>query len=106
MNGAIFWWVTMVIYFLILMWIMTRTEFVRAYAQRSDLSEEWAKLGYIDVGSGHILIALPCACTDEICEGWVMLFAEHVDHHLRFDAPEVLREAYYEALRYAESIKT
>lgn len=77
---------------------MTRTEFVRAYAHRSELSDKWAPLGYIDV-AGKVLIALPCACDQEGCEGWAMLSAESVDHHLRFYAPEPLRTAYHRSVR-------
>lgn len=72
---------------------MTRTEFVRAYAQRSGLSDKWAILGYVDL-DGKVLIALPCACDDKECEGWAMMSAEHVDHHLRTYAPDALAAAY------------
>jgi hypothetical protein len=80
---------------------MTRTEFVRAYARRSGASEQWAVLGLIEYEGGRVRIALPCACDEEGCEGWAMLSAEGVDHHLQFDAPASLRDAYRAALAEA-----
>lgn len=72
---------------------MTREEFVRGYAVSSGLSAEWAALGLVDAGRGAKIV-LPCGCGDESCPGWTMLSAEAVLHHLEFDAPEPLREAY------------
>ena len=76
---------------------MTRTEFVKGYAKRSGLSDEWAILGFIEI-AGHKLIALPCGCPEEGCDGWAMIGAEHVSHHLAFNAPDKLRAAYRECL--------
>ncbi len=76
---------------------MTRTEFVRAYALRSDLSDKWARLGMIDI-DGHTMIALPCACGKDGCKGWAMVSASGVLHHLQFCAPEQLRGAYMNAI--------
>src|SRR5690606_6463421 len=76
---------------------MTRTEFVRAYAARSGLDDEWAVLGFIKVGEST-KIAMPCACGEEGCEGWAMIGAEHISHHLAFNAPDKLRLAYREAI--------
>lgn len=76
---------------------MTRREFVAAYAERSDLSAQWAALGLIDVG-GKTMVAMPCACEEAMCEGWVMLSADSLDHHLRTSAPEALRNAYIQAV--------
>jgi hypothetical protein len=77
---------------------MTRAEFIKAYAKRSGVNHHpYALLGFLDCG-GRVLIALPCACGDEGCEGWAMMSAEHVDHHLQFRAPEPLRSAYLETM--------
>lgn len=78
---------------------MTRDEFVRAYAERSNVpdAKAYPALGYIDFGV-CVRIALPCACGDEICEGWSMVGIEQVLHHLEFYAPAKLREAYLEAV--------
>jgi hypothetical protein len=81
---------------------MKRIDFVRAYAKRSGLSDKWALLGYVDAEKGRVRVALPCACGDETCEGWAMLSAEHVTHHLQFNAPEALREAYMKAVEEEE----
>lgn len=80
---------------------MKRDEFVRAFAQRSGLSDEWADIGVIDVG-GRSIIALPCACGHDSCEGWAMVGSEGVLHHLQFDAPEALRDAYMRAVSERE----
>jgi hypothetical protein len=77
---------------------MKRADFVRAYANRSGLSDNWAFIGCVDAEKGWVLVALPCACGDETCEGWAMLSAEHVTHHLQFNAPEALREAYMKSV--------
>lgn len=77
---------------------MTRAEFVRAYAANSGLSSEWAVLGLIDVGSRK-LIAMPCGCGDETCQGWAMLSSESVLDHLQLYAPAALRLAYNKAVR-------
>jgi hypothetical protein len=73
--------------------MVTRAEFVRDYARRSRLSDEFANLGLIRDGA-QILVALPCACGADGCEGWAMLSADSIDSHLRYDAPENLRQAY------------
>ena len=76
---------------------MTRTEFIKGYAARSDLSDKWAALGFIQIGD-RVTIALPCACGEDRCEGWAMVGGENVLHHLQFNAPERLRMAYMEAV--------
>jgi hypothetical protein len=81
---------------------MKREDFVRAYAKRSNLSDKTAHWGLIDAGNGWRLIALPCACGDD-CPGWAMLSAEHVLHHLQFNAPDVLREAYMKSVEDEEA---
>lgn len=83
---------------------MTRTEFVKAYADRSGLSDKWAGLGIVDVG-GSAMAALPCGCGDETCEGWAMVTANSIIHHLEFCAPEPLRGAYHDAVRLASAHK-
>ena len=80
---------------------MNRTDFIRSYAARSNLSDEWAVLGFIEVGDRY-LIALPCGCADETCEGWAMLPPSGVLDHFQMYAPEKLREAYNEAVREAD----
>jgi len=44
------------------------------------------------------MLALPCACGDDGCEGWAMVSANGVDHHLQFNAPDALRDAYTNAI--------
>lgn len=74
-----------------------RSEFIKRYAAKSGLSADYADLGFIDVG-GRIIVALPCECGETMCEGWAMISAEHVDHHLLFNAPEKLCQSYREAV--------
>ena len=76
---------------------MTRTEFIRGYAERLDLSHKWARLGIAEVDSIK-LIALPCGCGEPECEGWVMVSAESALGHLELNAPEPLRSAYRDAV--------
>lgn len=77
--------------------MVTRKDFVAAYAKRSGLSDQWAALGLIDCGAGRTLAAMPCDCGDENCKGWAMLSADGLDHHFRFSAPVELRNAYIKA---------
>jgi hypothetical protein len=72
---------------------MTRTEFIRSYAKRSGLSGEWSDIGLIEIG-GKTQFALPCACGEDICEGWAMVTPDSALHHLFFCTPEPLRQAY------------
>ena len=76
---------------------MTRTEFVKAYAKRVGVSDEWAALGFIEYAK-RVYIALPCECDWDGCEGWAMLSNENILDHLQFRAPEKLRAAYCEAV--------
>ena len=80
--------------------IMKRTAFVKAYAERNDLNAEYAILGFAGTPE-HRLMAMPCGCRDEGCEGWVMLSGEQISHHLSKDAPEPLRSAYLAAIGHA-----
>lgn len=77
---------------------MTREDFVRGYATRSGFSDQAAKIGVIDFDGIAKMVALPCACGDETCEGWAMVTAESVLHHLFFCTPEPLRSAYVDAV--------
>jgi len=77
---------------------LSREEFVRAYAKRSDLSDEWAVLGFIDMG-GRVLNALPCACGADGCEGWAMVAPDSVNAHLELYAPDNIRDAMSAILR-------
>lgn len=80
---------------------MTRTEFIEAYAKASKVDgHPYALLGFLDI-HGHTRVALPCDCCQESCPGWAMISAEHVDHHLQFNAPEPLRSAYIETVMAA-----
>ena len=83
---------------------MKRADFVRSYANRSKLSGEWADLGLIDVG-GRVLVALPCECGDEACEGWAMVSGGSVLSHLELYAPEKLRDAYNEVTAQNQNSK-
>lgn len=76
---------------------MTRTEFVKAYAKRSNVSDAYAEFGEI-VDGPRTIIALPCACGNPACEGWAMMGASAVHDHLFYDAPEKLRQAYCDAV--------
>lgn len=76
---------------------MTRADFIRRYAACSDLSDEWAELGLVEIGN-HRRIALPCGCGDETCPEWSMVPIEAVLDHLSLYAPEPLRTAYHEAV--------
>jgi hypothetical protein len=79
---------------------MTRTEFVRGFAERSGLDPSWAGLGFIDT-NGRIMVALPCGCDDESCGGWAMLPAGAVLQQLQMYAPTALRDAYNDAVEKA-----
>lgn len=77
---------------------MTRTEFIKAYAERSKLSSDYALLGFLEIGE-KTMIALPCGCAEEGCEGWAMLGVEHIDHHLQFYAPDKMAEVYRDTIK-------
>jgi hypothetical protein len=82
---------------------MKRADFVRAYANRSGLSDKWANIGLIDRHDGWVFVALPCVCGEDGCQGWAMLSAEQVLHHLQFNAPDGLREAYMKSVEDEEA---
>lgn len=77
---------------------MTREEFIKAYAERSGLSAKYASIGIMDIGD-QTQVALPCACGDEMCEGWAMVGASGVPSHLNLYAPEPLRSAWLDAIK-------
>ena len=77
---------------------MSRTEFVRRYAKNSGISDEWAILGLIAPTRESRMIALPCDCGEDGCEGWAMLGIESVLHHLQFCAPDDMRDAYMKSM--------
>lgn len=76
---------------------MTRTEFIQGYAERSGLDASFAGIGLLPVGS-KTLVALPCACGEDDCPGWAMLSADSIDSHMRFSAPDELRDTYVKAV--------
>lgn len=66
---------------------MTRDEFIDGYMERSKLRPEMrAPYGYV-WPDGKKVYALPCACGDDICEGWAMISGEYVEDHNKFYAP-------------------
>ena len=73
---------------------MTRTQFIRAWAERSGFSHEWAELGFVEIGGSEKRFALPCGCGEKECEGWAMVSAESALDHLFFRAPDSLIDAY------------
>jgi hypothetical protein len=85
---------------------MKRADFIRAYTNRSGLSDKWAEIGLVDREEGRhgwVFIALPCACGKDGCQGWAMLSAEQVLDHLQFNAPEILRDAYMKSVGEEEA---
>jgi len=62
---------------------MTRDEFITAYKIPSAV--ERTTTGFkID---GFERVALPCACGEDICNGWAMVSSEMIDDHMLFFAP-------------------
>ena len=76
---------------------MTRTEFIEKAALKCGVEAPFANLGFFQIGD-HYRIVMPCACGDEICEGWAMVGPDSVDSHLMLQAPEPLRKAYCDAV--------
>ena len=70
---------------------LSRADFVRAYAERSGLTADYAVLGILDVVPLVTLVALPCGCEEDDCEGWAMVGASSVNSHLELYAPEPIR---------------
>ena len=82
--------------------MITRTEFIKRYAADSGRPEgaKYARLGIFEVDD-VCLMALPCGCDGEQCEGWMMASAHTVLSHLFFGTPGKLRDAYREAVKQA-----
>src|SRR6266404_5500608 len=76
---------------------VTREDFVREYARRSGVSDQYVRIGIIDV-RGVTMIALPCGCGEPECMGWAMVFGDGILDHLQFRAPAQLRDAYEQAV--------
>lgn len=59
---------------------MGKEEFIKHYCERSGVTWEWLKQ-YKD--------ALPCACGDEICDGWAMVSKDDdaIRAHMELYAP-------------------
>jgi hypothetical protein len=72
---------------------MTRDEFIQQYAPGSNISRDFACLGFVEF-AGSVLNALPCACGADNCVGWAMVGPALIDSHLRLYAPDPLRSAY------------
>lgn len=68
-------------------------DFIKRYAEASGLDDRWAVLGVIEI-SGSFLIALPCGCEQDACEGWAMVSPSSVNTHLKLYAPNEIREAF------------
>lgn len=49
--------------------MISRTEFVNRYAVGTGMSDEGVELGFLKHGT-HYLLAMPCYCGKEFCEGW------------------------------------
>lgn len=46
---------------------MSKDEFIEGYCTRSGITWEWLS------GPEGMRVALPCACSDEGCQGWAMV---------------------------------
>ena len=77
---------------------MTRTRFIIGYAARSSISHKWADLGFIEFGDHRVLVALPCGCGNDKCQGWAMVSPANIPDHLEMYTPEPLRSAYLETV--------
>lgn len=83
--------------------MITRTKFVEQYVETikknmPNASARFALIGVAEIAEGWKMVAMPCACGNAGCEGWGMVTPETLDHHLMFDAPQALRDAYREAI--------
>lgn len=85
---------------------ISRADFVRGYAERSNLSAEWAGLGIIDFGDRMKRFAMPCGCDDDTCEGWAMVSAESMISHLELYAPEPLAAVYRAMVKAEPALRT
>lgn len=65
---------------------MTREEFIDRYMARSGIDPSLRVRGGFRMGSGELL-ALPCCCGIEGCEGWAMLSEANIADHMRLYGP-------------------
>jgi hypothetical protein len=62
---------------------MTRDEFIDGYMRRSGLPVEYRTPdGFVVPGSMR-KVALPCACGEDVCEGWAMIGEMFAAEHRR-----------------------
>lgn len=68
--------------------MLTRDEFIERYLIRSDLPLSYKVDGGFDF-DGRRYLALPCACGDDMCEGWAKVRddPEEIATHMRLYAP-------------------
>jgi hypothetical protein len=66
---------------------MTREEFIDKYLKGSNLEEYRTADGY-HIPKTLARHAVPCACGEDICEGWAMISDEEIEHHLQFHYPK------------------
>lgn len=69
---------------------MTRAEFIHGYIARSKLEVKAEALDDGFLIAGRKRLALPCACGEDICEGWAMVsdVPEDVKTHMELYAGE------------------
>ncbi len=66
---------------------MTRNEFIEGYMRRSDLDLTYRTDDGFRI-DGYRCYALPCACGEDMCEGWAMVSEEAVETHNLLYAPK------------------
>lgn len=77
---------------------MTRDEFIDGYMQSSEIPREYrteAGFRFPDAASKYEQVAMPCACGEMFCEGWVMISNDplSIKHHEWFNSPMPRRRA-------------
>jgi hypothetical protein len=75
--------------------MMTRAEFIAGYVERSGLRKEATILGDGFIVAGRKFLALPCACGEDVCQGWAKVSntAEDIEDHMRLYAPPTAETA-------------
>lgn len=65
---------------------MTKDQFIDGYCERSGIAREWFDAQ---------LVALPCACDYEGCQGWATIRndPDQIRHHMEFFAPPAADDA-------------